>query len=276
MRFRSLVLLVSLIFVSASNLFFTGCSGTDKVVPTNNVIDYNEVWLPNAISQVNEQLDSVIGRIDAGLSAVTVLDNGLNDLFSGSLPIDSSTYQSGWNVIYITNLQTSLGMITVLDSVQYSKNNIPQQFNGNADAILFNHNYNRTASDTTITSNSITLRGTFSAETLDQSRTTIDGFLNSVIVDKTVTTDSTVWHIWSIQTSAIALRVGKVGNGWGEGCPSSGTINQNVSHLYKKDNSSLIQTNWQFAIMFNNGVATINVSNDLGIANTYQQTICNP
>ena len=276
MRFRSTLILVGLTSLVIGGLLLAGCSSDDKTTPRSTV-SLTQLMLPAATSQVNVQLDSMIARLDAGLTVSTIVEDGnAFDIMLGSGLADTVTRDDGWLIIVLTDLQSSLGALTVVDSIQYLKNGQTQSTPRDADEVIFRHFYSRTAGDTTVTSKDLVTQSDLTFAGTSTSQATIDGTISSVIHDKTVTTDSTVWQDWDIEAVVSALRVGKAGQSWGEGCPITGTAQISVDFTYQKNNSAAVTTSWDFAVMFTNGAITVNITSGPDFSSNYQHTVCNP
>ena len=277
MRFRSPLIWMGLASLVVAGLVLGGCSSDSENTTPTPTVSFAEQMLPAATVQVNEQLDSVVARLEAGLASATVTSTGTDsdrDFSPGAS--DSGSTSDNWHVVTRSNLQSSLGSLTIVDSTQFSKDGQSQPNLAGSDAMASKHYYSRTADDTTVTSKDLVLQSDLYLTGIDGSQATIDGTISAVIHDKVVTSSSTVWHDWDVSATVTALRVAKAGEGWGEGCPITGTAQISVQYTYQKDTGAPVNASWDFAVMFTNGTISANVSSGPDLSSNYQHTVCNP
>jgi len=269
--------------IAALMVALMGLSCSDDDTPTTNIIPEEEdngieSLLGVVSSRVNEHLDSVIGTMEAGLRVATFIDVGTGDIggaLMGSVIPDSTNGDNDWIVSWATDLQAGLGTLTIVDSLTYVVNGAFSVNAKDADAMYIKHNYDYLSSDSTVSFNNVDHRGFLHITGIDGTTATVNGVFNTVINDKFVSADSTVWNDWTIETSITNLTVAKDGSSWTTGCPGSGTATVDVEYRYARDLDIPSTTVWHMTVTFTDGDIDVDVT--IGnLSASYEYALCTP
>lgn len=271
MRSHSLLLIVGLVLMSASFLLVVSCSNDDPV-PTQIIdepvtIDHDQY--ETAQLAVDEAVSSAIELAHDGVSMFTASVADLGYLLYGPyVPEDSSTPE--WTIFFLLQSGTQ---IRQLDSIQFSRNGVPQVSGFNADMLEFKHYWQFVADDTTVTHTNVDIHGDFTFSGIDNSPCTVNGIFNRVTEMKNVTADSTVWWRYEVEAAYSNYTVAQVNGAWETGCPSNGSCTMAVALSYKKDQAEPVTSQWTFEITFTDGNMEVDVTQGTDNA-TYNSQAC--
>ncbi len=275
MRFRNSLFLVGIIALCTVGLVLFGCSDDDNppTINNNNVVDY---VLEAVTAQVNEHLDTTVARFDAGISVAGVTSTDIiDDRLLGPLIPDSSVEVDNWFVWFASDLEAGVG-IAIIDSLQYLYRGVAQADAVGADELTFTHYYTCTHGDTTVSYANTSLQSDLDLTNIDNVAATINGNVNTDIHSKLVTTDSTVWEDWTIEAAVSEVTVQKKITGWDTGCPATGTVQVNVTYTRQNGTANPSSTEWVFTATFDDGVASVDVTNTDDLSTSYEEQVCNP
>jgi len=277
MRFRNPLILVGFAVLLSTGLMFVGCSDDDTTPTNTNTGGSQQDFQQETSEQVSQHFDTIIDRILEGLQvAKTIERDSIPGLLYGPLlPPDSSEADDDWTVYFLTDLQAGGEItITVVDSLQYLDDGVPEAPGNGADQVLFKHYYTLTNSNTTDSYTDVALHSNLSFSNVDNATATVDGTVNNVIESKVVTTGSTVMQTWDIQATVTAFRVDRVGSYWPHGCPSTGIATVIVNHTYQVDSETPQTTEWTYTLTIIDGQVSGDIANDNSLSASYQEDVC--
>ena len=277
MRSSKSLVLAGIIATAALLIMALGCSDDEPSLapapPDDNGI---ESLLGVVQGQVHQYLDSASVIMESGLEVATIVDvsiGGIGDLFMGSAFPDSTLGYSVWIVSWLTDLQSGVGVLNVVDSLSYLVNNTLSINARNATAMFVKHNYTYGSADTNVSHTNVTHHANLQVEGLQGTLAVITGEFNAGVQQKEVTAQSTIWNNWTLEIQAGGLEFEKDAGVWSSGCPNSGTCIVNVAYTRAQDEDIPTTTNWQFEITFTDGNMAVDVTT--GHLNTsYEHQLC--
>ena len=282
MRSRRSLILVGIIAAATFGFVLHSCSEEDET-PTNiTVIDDSQTlqeMLGPVAAQVNAHLDSVVATIESGLSVAVYIGTGgatdIGDIFMGSYPPDSTHEIQNWIVSWATDLQAGLGALTVVDSLTYVLDGQITADPADAEEMYFKHQLTFASLDTTVSFADFGLHGNMHVTDIQTDTATINGTFQAELHDKFVSSESTVWHDWSMQTTLADLRVVGTGTSFDHGCPAGGSATVMLQYRYAKDDHVPVITAWQFDVTFDDGTIDVDVTTG-NLAAAYRHQLCQP
>jgi hypothetical protein len=279
MRSSKSLVLAGIVAATAIMIMALGCSDDETPVTTPPPVDNGiESMLALVQGPVHEYLDSATEIMESGLRVSTFFDantNEIADVFMGSGFPDSTDDNNRWIISWLTDLQSGLATITVVDSLSYLVDDQLSVEARNATAMFVKHHYSYQSADTTESFTNITHWGNLEIEGLQGSTAVITGELGATVQNKEVTSQATVWNDWTLQVQVTGLEFEKTGGVWSSGCPNSGTCTVNVVYTKARNEDIPTTTNWQFDITFTDGEMSVDVTTG-HLSTTYEHTLCTP
>lgn len=280
---------------SSKSLFLAGCLtvltmalvglGCSDDTPTTTVIPVEvdedntiETLLEEVSSQANAHVDSVLTMVGDGLQVATFIDAGNDDLgnvLTGSGFPDSTREENNWIVIWATDLQAGLGIRTSVDSLTFIVAGALSASAKDATAMHIKHHFDYVTSDSTVSHTNVANTGYLDITGIDGNTATVSGVLTSVINDKEVTSEGTVWDDWFIETTISNFAVTKAGSSWTNGCPESGTVTMSIEHRHAEGLDVPVSTNWDMTATFTDGDAAVSVVTGQ-LSTSYENSFCTP
>ena len=280
MRSRNSLILVGVVTALAVSVLVLGCSDDDTPTTTTPVEEDHgiESMLDIVSAQVNQYLDSAVTAMESGLRVATFADIGgddIGDAFMGAIHPDSTNGDNDWIIAWVTDLQAGLGTMTIVDSLTYVVGGELGVSANGADAMYVKHNYSYQAADTTVSFNNVAHRGFVHITGIDGMTATVNGDFRTVVNDKFVSSDSTVWNDWVIEADLCDLQMVRTGDCWTTGCPNSGTASVTVQYTYARDLDIPTTTIWDYQVAFSDGEIDVDVT--IGnLSTSYEYTLCTP
>lgn len=249
-------------------LLLAGCSSdnsTSTSITTDGSLTDPEFVVVQ--DQINTFVDSTISFFQNGVNTF----NGISEdgtilppqyaVSPGNPDAFDTSYADGWHRIRICMTNEELGYeTTLLDSVQYRRNNQARENWEDRDQLVFKHRWTYGDLDTTVSYNCIDGNSNYTFSDLDTDEATITGNNNmhqysyQVMADSTICRDMTIdanLHNFYIRHSSAT--------GWCN-CPTEGSMSgATFRMIYQKDSNVPDTTNWTFNLSFNNGTMTANV-----------------
>lgn len=256
MRSGKFFFIAGLIMSLALIALVIGCSKDKNPVNTENPEDvqYNLVT-----SEVNSFLDTMVTQFAGGLEIGLQDDqNGQTDVVTTAYsPInpDSILTNGGWHVVYISDIVAGYTIFRV-DSIQFQRNQVPQDRLSGADAIAIVHRLNITNPDTTANYRNKDVRSIYVISGINTSSATINGARTQVIETKI----GDIKRTFNIDMSVSGVTVPKANDGWTKGCPESGLIHGTVDYTAQSSSSIPTTTTWNYSIEIDNGTVTATVT----------------
>jgi len=281
MRSNRSLLLAGLAAIVAVTFLALGCSDDDTTTPVTPAPEVStfETMLGVVQEQVSLYLDSAVATMESGLAVAkfvnpdVVRPGDIGDLFMGSGFPDSTVGGSDWIVSYLTDISSGLGTKTVVDSITYVVDGRYNNSARDAESMFARHKFQFINQDTTITSVDIIHHGDLDITGISGVTATINGSFSATVRDKFVSTDSTAWNYWTIETTVNDLTFTSAGGGWTSGCPNSGTCTINVIWQRAVDDELPTYTQWQLDVTITDGVIAVDVATG-NLTASYEDTVC--
>jgi hypothetical protein len=272
MRFRATLLVVGL--CALVTLGLSGCSDDETpVTPVDSGIDNTSY--PVVKAEFGNTLDSTVSVIDKGIELASDVNTGglgnLDDILFGPMLVDSLVSQNTWHVLYGTTIAAGVSK-TVIDSVQYAHDGVPQVDPQNANEITLHHSLLINNESQTGTYRDVESHTTLVITGLDGDVAVINGTQNTAVTAQIVVGNTTTTRDWVVTSEIADVNVSR-SSGWANGCPTSGSITTGVELTQIINDGTPAATSWLFDVVFEDGTASVTVT--LGEQSaTYTKTVC--
>ena len=283
MRSNKSLLLAGLAAIVVLAFLALGCSDDDNTTTTPPVTPDPDGTFETMLSEVQTQvslyLDSALTTMESGLRVAkfvnpdVVRPGDIGDLFMGSGFPDSTDGTSDWIVSYLTEISAGVGTRMVVDSITYVVNGHYSNSARDAESMFARHKYSYLNQDTTVTSIDVIHHGDLDITGINTYTATINGSFTATVRNKFVSTDSTAWNYWTIETTVNDLDFTTTDGAWTNGCPNSGTCTVNVIWQHAVDEELPTYTQWQLEFTFTDGEVAVDVATG-NLSASYQDTVC--
>jgi hypothetical protein len=243
-------LLVGLTVIAVVALIAAGCSS--KKTADNSAFSTPEYTF--MVAQVDQTVDSLVALTGLGLNmTVAASTDILTDIAFGPMPVDSESVEDLWHIFVLTNSSSGASNHWV-DSVQFSRNTIPQVDPAGADALQYVRNWEVTAEDTTVTYSNLSARTVLTAINADENIATVSGQYAAILhsVDKSGT-DAVVRDL-TLDAIVSNYTVSR-GNEWNSGCPTTAQVTIDASLTVKVGSADATTSSWSFTMTLDDGHA---------------------
>lgn len=283
MRFQKQFLVLGLVLLISAAVMLAGCGSDDNETKTiaGSLSDPNFVAVQ---SQVDAFIDSTVSNLKNSfwsLQTVAIDNDITNNRYTFNIPINpltdivTSSYTSGWHIIYINQPRETFGIV-VTDKFRFFENDAIVEFGANSDSLYYVHNWIYTVGDTSVSHNTFVGFSNYICEDLTTVTATVNGTQNLSLNIKNVGESSTTWRNFEITAELNNIKVNRSGQGWGDnGCPVSGTISGTVEMTFQDGESTPVTTVWTVNVSFNQGTMSATISHG-DILWSYSNDLCSP
>jgi hypothetical protein len=265
-----------------------GCSSDEPTKPAVTYGSNDDPLFVPVKTQIDNELTGIVGDILSGFDNLYVIpgdDSSVQaQLTPPSVVPDPETtpdtltvvFVDGWHVIYATYLGETY-FSRLADSVQYLEGTTAVEEPTNAtDGIHFINNWTFNSLTPEATHIDYTGRNDFVFSNLDQPIAVISGSTTNTVESVYIGTDTTMTNLYTFGVTFTDLNVPQSAGSWMSGCPNSGTLNIEMSHVYTWENNVTFGsggTNWKVTVHFTNGNANVYANNGTETWN-YQVDVC--
>jgi hypothetical protein len=263
--------------------FIAGCS--EDNVPNNQVAEgslTDPVFIP-VQTQINNYLDSSIQVFSTALdnaSQVPTDTEYVRNHYSPMGPYDTVTaeYVNGWYIVYESRTNAYYTHHS-RDSIRFQLDGVAIENPLDMDYMHFIHRWDFTNKMTQSTHTNMDGYVNLEFEGMDGTVATINGNKDLLVEWNYIGQDSniTARYDMSIEVNDVTVQKSS-GFGWSSGCPTSGTMNADISQSYMVKKGSAENTynfSWTVAITIQNGVANVEVNGQSKVWH-YSKNFCIP
>ena len=271
MRSGKTIFVLSLTVIASLALIIGGCSD-DKPTqyqPTEQDLNYAAVS-----EETNEVLDSAVSSFASALELFamqTPSDTAISVVYSPINP-DSVNAENNWYVVFASELATGYSR-SLIDSIQFRKNNIAQESALDADQMSLRHHFGLEYGDTTGIFRNREGYANFEFTNLNTNSATINGVREIGIQTRAEVNDVPWRRDFSIELNFANVTVPRSGDNWLRGCPDGGTVTGTVSLVSVRGTADPVESVWAFEIVFDSGTAEVTVTSGT-YSRSYTTTLC--
>lgn len=267
MRYGKFFVLSLIILVS---LAVWGCSDDPNPttsLPTDQDYNYEAVQ-----AEVDAMVDAALVQIGEGIQNTAGPATLFNELMKQNGLGDEVVFADNWWVRYNTNLATAFSTFRI-DSVQFRKEGVPQQYGTGCDEVLIQHHYNAEYVDTIAEFRNVEEYASLNLEGTNTTEITVNGFRHLEVEARTVTNNA-AWRrsldvVMNVVDVVVLRPLPRVMNS----CPNSGSITGTITLLAGRNNENRTETIWEFDLTFDEGTVTGTVASGT-YTKTFTRTVC--
>jgi hypothetical protein len=271
MRFRATMLVVGLI--ALVTLGVVGCSDDSPTTPSDPGITSTQY--PVVKAEVTTSLDTTVEVIQKGIELASDINTGgvgdLDDILLNPSFVDSLISQNTWHVLYGSDISAGVST-TIIDSVQYARDGVPQVDAQNANTITLRHTLTTTNENTAGSYRNIESSTNLVFTGFDGDAAVVNGTYSLILTAQVVSGSDVIVRDYVVEGTLTDVTISRSA-GWSEGCPTSGTVSLALAMTYIINDGAAVETNWEFDADFENGVAQVSATLGDETA-SYKKSIC--
>jgi hypothetical protein len=278
MRSRKTLLVLGLIGVLGAGLALSGCSNDDRPTPPeqtiNNQYSYVQSELNDVVDESITLMASTLDMFESNSQITDTTSTGIiDDILTSSFDPDSVYSSNNWYILTTDQLSAAYGARQI-DSIMFTASGATVEFSGDADGITLRHLYDYSNVNTDVSYTDYETRSHLTFSGLNTTEATISGSWTATTINQIVG-GATEVRTYDIQAEVNNLVVAKPLDGWGGGCPTSGSIDFNVELSYTNGGEEASTSSWEITLTFTDGAGDWSVS-DGSVSTTASSVFCTP